>query len=196
MSAIRFGLLALVLTPLCVSCCLQRVPPDPMGGGGHSAHHNGHKPIKVDQPFIALGKEAKTVEILIVAALTNTNHGMNFNGFSKGQAIYTVPLGWRVNVTFKNASAVPHSVVVVDQEMVSELQIGKPYFTGASSPDAMAATAPKHAKFSFIANEAGEYAFACGFPTHAAAGHWITLKISKEAKSPLLTLPNKTIPAK
>ena len=44
------------------------------------------------------------------------------------------------------------------------------------------------ADFAFTADEAGEYALACGFPAHALNGHWIALDISEEAKVPTLKL--------
>ncbi len=44
------------------------------------------------------------------------------------------------------------------------------------------------ATFTFTAGEAGDYAFACGFPSHAAGGHWVGLKVDTEAKAPTLQL--------
>ena len=210
----KTGLLLLTLLSLSLGGCFSDKTPESKDGGSKSSkddqskqvavtppphdhsQHPTHEPVKPERPLIALGKKPKTVDVLIIAAMNNANHGMNFNGFSKGKAAYTIPLGWTVNVTFKNASAVPHSVMVVEQEAVSELQLGESYFDGAHSPDPKLATAPKNATFSFVASETGEYAFACGFPTHAANGHWIGLNISKEAKTPVLKLPDKTIPAK
>jgi hypothetical protein len=44
------------------------------------------------------------------------------------------------------------------------------------------------ASFTFTASEAGDYAFACGFPSHTAAGHWLALTVSDAAKAPTLKL--------
>ena len=44
------------------------------------------------------------------------------------------------------------------------------------------------AQFSFVADEAGEYAIACGFPAHAMSGHWLALNVSGTAKVPTLQL--------
>lgn len=134
--------------------------------------------------FIALGDKPKTVKILIIATYNDANHGMNFNGHFKGGAVYTIPTGWTVEVQFKNASAVPHSVVVVEEEKTRKVQVGDPYWDGASSPKPMAAIA-KEAKFTFVADEEGDYAFVCGFPTHCLAGHWLGLEISDDAKVPV-----------
>ncbi len=170
---------------------------------GHAHHHHASGDAKPHQPpngkppvFIALDAKPKTVNVLLIATYDATNHGMNFNGFSHGKASYIVPVGWTVNVHFKNASPVPHSAVVVEQDALEELQIGEAYFDGATTPNPTLATTPKEAKFSFVADEAGNYAFACGFPTHAAHGHWLGLVISQEAKTPALKLPDQTLEAK
>jgi hypothetical protein len=141
--------------------------------------------------FLRLSAKPNTVEILVVAVFTDDNYGMNFNGYAKGQATYTIPKGWNVEVTFINPSPVPHSLIVVEKDALKSIQFKEPYFKGAVVPPA-----PKHlvgmayekGNFSFTAEEAGDYAFACGFPGHAAAGHWIALEISDTAKVPTLKL--------
>ncbi|MCW5558046.1 MAG: hypothetical protein KIT22_09495, partial [Verrucomicrobiae bacterium] len=62
--------------------------------------------------FIKLGESPKTVKLILIAAYTPANYGMNFNGHFKGNAVYTVPTGWTVEVTFINPSPVPHSLLV------------------------------------------------------------------------------------
>jgi hypothetical protein len=44
------------------------------------------------------------------------------------------------------------------------------------------------ATFTFTADEEGEYAFACGFPAHAIAGHWVGLEVTAEGTKPMLKL--------
>ena len=107
---------------------------------------------------------------------------MNFNGYSKGKATYKIPTGWKVNVTYENWSPVPHSVVVVEERVTRKPQMGQPYFDGATTPNANMATTPKEAKFSFEVDEPGDFAIACGFPAHAASGHWIKLEVSDDFK--------------
>ncbi len=126
----------------------------------------------------------KEVNVTLVATYDDNNHGMNFNGHSKGSATYKIPTGWKVNVTFENWSPVPHSLIVVEDRTVRKPHMGEPYFEGAVTPDAHLATAPKEAKFSFTPDEAGDFAFACGFPAHAASGHWIKLEVSDDFEKP------------
>ncbi|MEI9895153.1 MAG: sulfocyanin-like copper-binding protein [Chthoniobacter sp.] len=52
--------------------------------------------------FLKLGAEPKTVKVTLIAAYTDENYGMNFDGFSHGKAVFTIPTGWKVEVTFIN----------------------------------------------------------------------------------------------
>lgn len=134
------------------------------------------------------GTEPKSVKVTLVATFNAANYGMNFNGYSHGKAILTVPTGWRLDVTFINPSPIPHSAIVVDQADTKKLQVPEPYFDGGASPKHLTGMTLGKADFSFVADEAGEFALACGFPAHAVAGHWVSLIISDDAKVPTLQL--------
>ena len=138
--------------------------------------------------FMKLSDKPKTVKLTLVATFTAANHGMNFNGYAHGKAVFTVPTGWNVDVTFINPSPIPHSVLVVEKDMLRKPQMGAPYFDGAGVPKPEVGMAFAQADFSFVADEAGEYALACGFPAHAANGHWLSFNVSDEAKVPTLKL--------
>lgn len=138
--------------------------------------------------FLRLSNKPNTVELVVVAVFNDENYGMNFNGYAKGQAIYTIPKGWNVEVAFINPGPVPHSLLVVEKDSVKKLQVPEPYFKGAAVPEHLKGIAFAKSSFSFVADEAGEFALACGFPAHALNGHWIALEISDEAKVPTLKL--------
>ena len=186
-------LLCLGLAAVCGVVSSDRIAfaqaPDP-----HAAHAvaSGLKKELIEgltaADFLRLSKKPKTVELVIVAAWTPDNYGMNFNGFSRGKAVYTVPQGWNVEVTFINPSPVPHSAVVVEREMTAKFQVGEPAFKGAAVPSALTGISSAKAAFAFTADEAGEYAIACGFPSHAVAGHWVALEVSASATAPSLKL--------
>jgi hypothetical protein len=72
--------------------------------------------------------------------------------------------------------------------MLRKVQVGEPAFKGASTPNPVIGMSTAKATFTFIASEPGQYAIACGIPTHAAAGHWVALNVSGEAKVPTLKL--------
>ena len=132
--------------------------------------------------FLSQNADKKEVNLTVIGTYNADNHGMNFNGYSKGKATYKIPTGWKVNVTYENWSPVPHSVIVVEERVTRKPQMGQPYFDGASTPNPNLATTPKEAKFSFELDEPGDFAFACGFPAHAASGHWIKLEVSDDFK--------------
>lgn len=134
----------------------------------------------------------KTARLVVVSAYNPVNYGMNFNGFAKGGARYTIPQGWTVSVNFTNNSPVPHSAIVVEKPMVKKLQMGEPAFKGASTPYPVRGTTGKGGvAFQFVADEAGEFAMACGFPSHSANGHWIAFDVSTTATAPSLQFGTK-----
>lgn len=140
------------------------------------------------------GDGPNSVKIKLVATFNAANYGMNFNGFSHGKAVLTVPTGWKVDVTFINPSPIPHSAIVIEKADTKKLQIPEPYFEGGASPKHLTGMTLGQAEFSFTPDEAGEFALACGFPAHAVAGHWISFIVSDEAKVPTLQLGDQ--PAK
>ena len=138
--------------------------------------------------FLRLSEKPNTVHITVIAAYSANNYGMNFNGFAHGNATYTVPSGWTVEVTFINPSPVPHSTIIVERDQVKKLQVAEPAFKGAAVPSHITGISTSKSTFQFVADEAGEYAIACGFPSHALAGHWIAFDVSASAKAPSLKL--------
>lgn len=134
------------------------------------------------------GKEAESVHVTLVATFNAANYGMNFNGWSHGKAVLTVPAGWTLHVTFINPSPIPHSAIVIERADTKKLQVAEPWFEGGATPKHLTGQTFAKAEFSFTADEAGEYALACGFPAHAVAGHWVALNVSETAKVPTLQL--------
>lgn len=120
--------------------------------------------------------------ITLVAGLTNDDAGFNFDGYSKGKLVLTVPAGWTVHVVFRNAVALPHSVMVVAWSTKPTATHPKPAIKGAASPNPYAGS-PKggKARFSFKA-KAGKYRVICAVPGHDAAGMWDTLIVKRGAK--------------
>lgn len=132
------------------------------------------------------GATPNSVKIMLVATFNAANYGMNFNGYSHGKAVLTVPVGWKVDVTFINPSPIPHSAIICEKADTKKLQIPEPYFTGGATPKHLTGQTMGKAEFSFTPDEAGEFALACGFPSHALAGHWLAFNVSAEAKVPTL----------
>ena len=144
--------------------------------------------------LLKLGDKPKSAKVVLVATFNAANYGMNFNGYSHGKAVLTVPKDWTVNVTFINPSPIPHSAIVIEKAETKKLQVAEPYFTGGAIPKHLVGLSMGKAEFSFVPDEAGEFALACGFPAHSATGHWITLNVSADASTPRLQLGD--LPAK
>lgn len=165
---------------------------------GHDAHAVDIPGLKkelfagiTEADFLKLSDKPKTVKVTLIATYTSANYGMNFNGHAHGKATFTIPKDWTVEVTFINPSPIPHSAIVVEKDMTKKLQMGAPYFDGAGVPKPEVGISLNKAEFSFVADEEGEYAFACGFPAHAINGHWLALNVSADAKAPTLQLGDK-----
>ncbi|MGD1979510.1 MAG: sulfocyanin-like copper-binding protein [Akkermansiaceae bacterium] len=144
--------------------------------------------------FLKQDQKKKEVELYIIATFDKSNYGMNFNGISKSEGGYEVPLGWKVKVTFCNNSDVPHSLMVVEADAAErKINLGdEPYFDGATTPKANTiGTTNKIEKFEFTPDEAGDFSLACGFPTHSANGHRIFLNIKKDLKKAAFIKPKK-----
>jgi sulfocyanin len=184
--ALPFALLAIVLDP--------SLPAAESPAAAHVHEGAGLKKELIEgitpADFLRLTSAPKTVKITVIAAYSNDNYGMNFNGASHGRGSYIIPTGWTVEVDFINPSPVPHSAVIVEREQTKKLQVGEPAFKGASVPNAVTGISGNKASFRFTADEAGEYAIACGFPSHALAGHWIGFEVSASAQAPSLKLGN------
>lgn len=186
------GLLSLLAA---ISPAQQPAPP---AGHDHGADIPGLKKEMfagiTAEDLLKPGDKPKSVKVVLVATFNAANYGMNFNGWSHGKAILTVPKDWTVNVTFINPSPIPHSAIVIEKSDTKKLQVAEPYFEGGAMAKHIVGLSNGKAEFSFVPDEAGEFALACGFPAHAATGHWVTFNVSADAKAPTLQLGDQ--PAK
>ncbi|WP_051662826.1 sulfocyanin-like copper-binding protein [Alicyclobacillus macrosporangiidus] len=148
--------------------------------------------------WYALGKEPKSIDLTITAQ--SGDNPMNFNGYGKGALKITVPVGWKVNVTFVNQQGqVPHSVGFV-QWADRESPTGQftPAFDGSVGDESQFKSGVTSAgqKYSFTADKAGQYAMVCGVPGHAAAGMWDEFDVDAHATAPTITTPEGTVTVK
>ena len=84
--------------------------------------------------WLVADARARTAHLTLIASWGSANGGLNFDGYSNGRMVVTVPLGWKVQITFSNQSDAPHSAAVVAyQNPVPETGF-KPAFKNAQSP--------------------------------------------------------------
>jgi uncharacterized cupredoxin-like copper-binding protein len=134
------------------------------------------------------------VAIDLVAGWNDVNDGLNFKGYAKGAMTVVVPVGWTVDLVFKNADKkMPHSVVVTKAYGEDDM----PNVAGATAAALRHAYArnPTGGLFAphgdtarFAANAAGDYDFFCGAPGHGRRGMWTRLTVDANTAAPYVTV--------
>ena len=135
--------------------------------------------------WITGNAKTKTATLTIIAAYKG---GFDFDGYSKGQLVISVPVGYKVNVIFSNHAQLAHSVVFTSYAARTSASGFAVAFKGASSPaPTSGVTGSATQKFSFTASKVGTYAIVCAVPGHALAGMWDVLKVVKSG-APAVTI--------
>ncbi|HCN78473.1 MAG TPA: hypothetical protein DIT13_14925 [Verrucomicrobiales bacterium] len=185
----------LPILPFLAAAALHSQTPPPAGHehGGVTIPGLKHELFEGvrEEDLLRPGNDPKSLRVTLVATFNAANYGMNFNGWSHGKAVLSVPLGWRVDVTFINPSPIPHSAIVIEKADTKKLQVAEPWFEGGATPKHLTGQTVSKAEFSFTPDEEGEYALACGFPAHAVAGHWVALNVIAADGQPALQLGDK-----
>ncbi|OOV12738.1 hypothetical protein BXU09_15075 [Deinococcus sp. LM3] len=164
-------------------------------GLGTGAAHVNHPPTS-HAPLLRSDAAKKTASLSLVAGSDQSNAGLNFNGKHGEQSTLTVPLGWTVELHYRNAGTMPHSVVVVEapskgmaQKLPLKFSEASAAFTGAHSKNVtggMGRTVPTE-MVRFTANKAGDYLIACGVTGHAMGGQYLKLHVNVQARVATLT---------
>jgi sulfocyanin len=134
--------------------------------------------------------KARTAYLTLIAGWSDANGGLNFNGYSNGKMVVTVPLGWHVRVTFSNHSGAPHSVEVIAYRTPVPETGFRAAFKNAYSPDPIDGITQDHKpqRFAFVTTKAGRYLIICGVPGHANSGMWERFVVAKTARTATLTI--------
>ncbi|WP_299428013.1 sulfocyanin-like copper-binding protein [uncultured Meiothermus sp.] len=146
-------------------------------------------PLATAQTYVANQAAQKTAVLTVVAGSDNANGGLNFNGGVRGSKTFVVPLGWKVELRFRNNAMAPHSVIVINSGPIpSGLTPGLAAFPGAAGRNLaqgfgmnMGGGSAPDDTLRFTASKAGKYTIACGVPGHAVAGQYIGLEVSASA---------------
>ncbi len=150
------------------------------------AKFNPRGAVVIDR-WLSYSPTVKVVDLLLHAGV---NDNYDFNGYSNGVMTVTVPLGWKIDVSFSNASSImAHSAMIVPVTAIQSPTTFTPAFPGASTPHPTQGINPGgSAQFSFTAGQAGYYAIVCGVPGHAALGMWDHFNVSASAAKPGISL--------
>jgi len=133
--------------------------------------------------------QAKVVKLDIVAGFNANNGALNFNGYYVGDMSVVVPVGWIVDMVFKNQDAMlPHSLLVTkpyppdqmpQQAGVNEVAIPRAYTVNPEE----GIPAPNGDTVRFQVKQPGQFYFFCGAPGHGQGGMWTKLVV--DAATPL-----------
>ena len=149
---------------------------------------------KIDPTWLRADAASKAVDFKLVAGLSDANGGMNFNGFSRGGLVLTVPQGWNVVLHFKNQDQnLPHSVeIIADADAVPTGPVPPAFEHAATSRVEQGFSTGQGGDVPFVAGKAGAFLIFCAVPGHGAAGMWIRLAVSASAdKASLATAPER-----
>lgn len=134
--------------------------------------------------------DAKThhVVIKLTAALTSANSGFNFDGYTKGQATFVVPLGWNVEWEFANKAGLPHSAALASN-LATPPKLPIMGVGPVETANAVAGIGPGATQLvGFQAVLPGNDYLVCLVPGHIQTGMWDHFIISKTAKAPSITV--------
>ena len=124
--------------------------------------------------FLRSDARDKVATVTLLAGYDSTNQGYNFDGYARGELMWTVPKGWTVRVTCTNRSGLRHSCAVVQGPMANILA-----FPGAATPSPVVGLLQgRTATFSFRATRTGVFRFTSLVPGQESARMYDVLKIT------------------
>ncbi|MDB5076854.1 MAG: hypothetical protein JWO42_3033, partial [Chloroflexi bacterium] len=114
----------------------------------------------------------------------SSNSGFNFDGYSRGKANFTVPVGWNVEFLFSNKQSLPHSLGVTSDLKTPPTE---PFFgfLPVQTPNANVGVGPNSVQIAGLtASHSGRYHIVCLVPGHLQSGMWDNFTVSSTATMP------------
>jgi FtsP/CotA-like multicopper oxidase with cupredoxin domain len=146
---------------------------------------------------------SRRAEVDVVAAFNENNTNWNFNGHHTGNATLLVPVGWTVEIAFRNHEAeIPHSLVVTadpgdEARLPAEAGRDAAAFPGAHTEDPVVGTGHEGSEsFSFRADKPGDFLWYCGVPGHGNAGMWVRFRVAGDLGAPALEVAGGAEPGR
>lgn len=143
-----------------------------------------------DTTWLKWNPTTKTATFKLIAGVPGrAKSPFNFNGYTDGELILTVPENSTVVVNFVNDDGTPHSAEVIDDKQpipnmsVDQPAIQRAYTKSVSEGIAQFGTDAMR----FKATPAGSYLIFCGVPGHGLSGMWIRFKVSPDVSVPSLS---------
>ena len=150
---------------------------DPVTGTGPGTPPDPSQYLHVDAA-------TQSVVVTLIAGHPATNNQFNYDGYSNGALVVTVPVGWKVTVQCQNHGTVPNSCAVV-----SNAHDKAPMDPSWSTPNPVRGLDPgQSASFAFTPTRSGSYRIASLVGGNEASGMWLDLEIVTSGR-PTLTAP-------
>jgi PQQ-dependent dehydrogenase (methanol/ethanol family) len=159
-------------------------------------------PTNPNDFLVTNANKEHSVILNLVADFSEANSGLNFNGWSKGDATVTVPTGWEVILNLWNPSAMPHSAMLTTEEVLKQGSNFTEAIQAAYTPDptvGFTGDQTQHwgSPFGYVKMSVpGKYVILCAVPGHASAGMWFYFEVKDDATTPSVTTADGTKPAK
>ena len=142
---------------------------------GASARTAGGPPLS---HWLSWNAARHTARLLLVAGYNGTNGGFNFDGYSRGRMLVSVPRGWLVTIDCRNGGSGYNSCAVVRGAGSATIA-----FRGAASPNPAQGLAPgRSATFRFRVSRLGVYRLVCLVPGHALARQYDVLEVVRSGR--------------
>jgi sulfocyanin SoxE-like protein len=145
---------------------LVAVACDPITGTGSGTPPDPNKYLKVDSA-------TRTAVVTLIAGYPASDYQFNYDGYTDGQLVLKVPVGWTMTVQCANRSTVNQSCAVVADAHATE-----PLQPDWSTPNPQTGLNPgQSASFEFAPLSPGSYRIASLVPGSEASGMWLDLEV-------------------
>ena len=139
---------------------------DPVTGTGAGTQPDPKTFIKVDLAM-------HVAVVTLIAGHPATDNQFNYDGYSNGSLILTVPVGWQVTIQCLNHGTVPNSCAIVSDGRATE-----PVYADWSTPNPQRGLDPGQSSgFAFTTAAPGSYRIASLVDGNEASGMWADLEV-------------------
>jgi hypothetical protein len=151
---------------------------DPLQGSG-----SGTQPSP--SQFIHVDTQSRSAIVTLIAGHPATDSQFNYDGYSSGSLVLTVPIGWAVTIQCQNHGTVPNSCAIVTNNRATS-----PLDASWSTPDPAQGLSPgESASFVFSPTQPGTYRIASLVGGNEASGMWLDLEVVANGLPQLTATP-------
>ena len=142
--------------------------------------------------WVAADSAGRQVMFTLVADAGPEPGTGTINGYRAGAVGLTVPQGWAVHWSWRNADTTQnHSLVIMAEREKLPAEGGQPAIDDALSRMVKVGLKPgQKDEATFIAEPGGWYWMLCGVPGHALKGEWIGFRVDPGTGTVSLKFPN------